>query len=145
MKTFELKKKSWHFWLAKKCGGLDYWEGHDVLDICTYSRKVLKGLFLFLFWSVLGAVVSIAYLIGGYDFFACLLNPVCTETPPTSVLFLVLSGCAGFIFALAASCVGIDKYRDYKATHPSEKKDPGFLTLWYRKIKDKTCFMVDIK
>lgn len=73
-----LRSNSWHYWLAKKWGGLDYWEGHDVLDICTYSRKVAKGLFLFTFWSIVAFIFGIVYLVGGYDFFACLLNPVCS-------------------------------------------------------------------
>lgn len=145
MKPFNLKKNSWHFWLAKKCGGLDYWEGHDVLDICTYSRKVLKGLFVFLFLSLFAFMFGIAYLVGGYDLFVCLLNPVCSEAPPTSMLFLVINGIIAFIFTLACGAVGVEKYREYRYTHPVDNKDPSFLTLWYRKLKDKTCVLINLE
>lgn len=145
MKTFNLNKKSWHFWLATRCSGLDYWEGHDVLDICTYSRKVLKGLFLFLFWTIFVTMIGIAYLISGYDFFSCLLDPVCTTFPQTTYLFAGLSSIVVGIFVIACGAVGIDKYREYRYTHPTEKKAPGFLTLWYRKFKEKTCFIVSFK
>lgn len=140
-----LRRDSWHYWLAKKWGGLNYWEGHDVLDICTYSRKVAKGLFLFTFWSIVAFIFGIAYLVGGYDFFACLLNPVCSETPPSSMLFLAINGFVACIFALACCGILINKYREYRYEHPVDKKDPSFLTLWYRKFKEKTCFIVSFE
>lgn len=145
MKTFQLNKKSWHYWLAKKCGGLDYWEGYDSLDFCKYSRKVLKGLFIFVFLSLFTSIMCIAYLIGGYDFFACLLDPVCYDVPQTSYLFVALTSIIFALFAIAGGAIGIDKYREYKNEHLAEKKEPSFLTLWYRKLKDKTCFLVEFK
>lgn len=145
MKTFQLNKKSWHYWLAKKCGGLDFWEGHDVLDICTYSRKVLKGLFLFLLWLIIIAVVGIGYLFSGYLFLSCLFDPVCVKLDDFAYFFVGVTGFGLGLFALAFGAVSVEKYREYRYTHPVDNKDLSFLTLWYRKVKDKTCFLVEFK
>lgn len=144
MKTFNLNKKSWHFWLAQKYGGLWYCTG-DKLDICRYSRKVLKGLLAFLFLLAGLSAFGFLYLFSGYEFFACVFDDACVKIPEISLVFISVNIGISAILALGFGAMGIDKYRDYRAIHPTEKKEPGFLTLLYRKIKDKTCFMVDIK
>ncbi len=131
MKTYTLKRNSWHYWLADFADKVD-----TDTDICTYIRKVFQGVFALLILIV--ACTAVAAFIGtgvwnilNVLFFTASLNP------------------AGIIFIsvfLGAVLVGLNEYYKNKRTHGSvEHKEPGFVSLAYRKFKDKTCFRIRIE
>lgn len=140
--NYDLKKNSWHYWLAK-IGGQSGWDKST--NLCAYIRRIVYGIIKLSFWTIVLTMVTIAYFVGGWDFFTCMFDASCTEVPPTAALFVALSGIAVFLFVLGLVLIGADKVREYRISHQSVTKEPSFLTLVYRKFKDKTCVKINFK
>lgn len=146
MESIELNKNSWHFWLAKAWGGFYYWEGdEDGYDICSYIRAVIKGIFKIVLAIVAASSWLMAYFYSGYVYFACLFDDACEKIPDFSGFFIGNNIVVGFLVFFAFACIGVDKYRDYRAEHPVPKKEPSFIGIAWKKFKTKTCFMVKFK
>ena len=63
MKTYTLKKDSWHYWLASFGDELRM---YSVYDICSYIRAMIVGSFQLLFVTVVVLFVTVVVcLIGG--------------------------------------------------------------------------------
>ena len=135
-----LNSKSWHFWLAN-FGNTGCYYPEDTIDICSYIRSVVRGIFLLLAAIAVGIVILITTLYSLGNWF--------------SVIFL-----DGYLISpvtiLVTSLYSIIGFATYKANQHDRrlaegyfsnksKKEPGFLKLAYRKFKNKTCFMVDFK
>lgn len=146
MKSFNLKKDSWHFWLSKFMRERWYYPG-DQVDLCQYIRKVIMGVIILFFVSFTGLLFSWAYLYGGYALIACLFDSQCTEPPELSVLFITINIIALVILAAFGACIAKEKYDEYRYDHPlpEVEKDPSFLQLAYRKFKDKTCVLINLE
>lgn len=145
MKTFN--KNSWHFWLANhQLGGLReyHFDLDDEIDFCSYSKRVLRGLFwagvLFVFASIILRIVfdvighailsfQIGKFILDYSFFA-------TFGHATIVLFLL-----GFICWGGEKLLGRMKFKRKTKT----KKEPSFISTAYDSFKNKYCFYIKFK
>lgn len=140
MKAFVLDSNSWHFWLAN-FGARRIWSDEET-DICEYTRAVISGTFsLFavtLFWSIISAWVGFSfYNLGEY-----LFGYVDIVVPTTVMFFGVISGFALLVLALFIK-EQITNYLDNR--EPSPEKEPGFVVLAYRKVKNKTCARIEFK
>jgi len=146
MESFKMKSKSWHLWLANVF--TDKWdklEAGDTTDICTYTRRVIRGAF----WAslatlILGAVAAwIIFAFG--NLFGWILMGYKLEF--ATQLFWFIMTCLGIVAAIVAGKEKIveklDEISDRLADRPP--REPGFLTLAYRKFKDKTCFKLEIQ
>lgn len=130
MKTIELKRKSWHHWLANFGDKRIY----ETTNICEYTRCVLIGTFLFLLSVVVsslstGAVLfTIGNIFGwlflGYEFHN--VSVIVTSTFTCIVLmFFIIVGRAKLIHQV--------------------DKEPSFVRLAYRSWKEKYCARVELK
>lgn len=129
MKAYTLKKNSWHYWLAKK-GGL--W-GNET-DICDYIRKVLKGILVVFFVSLAIPVILFIIGSGAWNIFAYLFLGVKLNLF-ARVTITVLGAIVSFFMLVGFGVM-------YSKIHDKISDNPGFVTLSYRKFKDKTCALV---
>lgn len=152
MKEFTLNAESWHFRLANY--GHQRISNYQVkygTDFCTYMRAVLRGagkaLLVYTFSAVL--VSWVAY--GLYDVVQLLMNPE-HEIFPTTVVFgaviaaLTILLCGGLVIeSFKYIRERIRQYR-YNRMHgqgvKAKQAEPGFITLAYRRLKNKTCFRI---
>ncbi len=133
MNSYTLKCNSWHYWLAVK-GGL--WN-HDT-DICTYIRKVIVGFVKVTFMSLITLGMILLFGFGLYEivtwaFFNQVVSFAGLVTAGSIIAF-------GFLFIAGYASLVISNI-----TEKEYNKEPGFITLAYRKFKDKTCVRVRVK
>jgi hypothetical protein len=134
MKTFQLKKDSWHYKLANF--GVDHaaYRVYESSDICSYIRYVMYGLFWFLVVSTivlaLGgfALYSIGNLIG-WLFLGYILES------GTIGFFIIIGAFSLFIGTTAAVMITKDRM---------QHEEPGFVRLAYRSWKNKFCAKVEL-
>lgn len=153
MKAFTFKDNSWHFWVVN-FGEKRINPNWGDTDICEYIRCFFRGLFwLFVTTFIIcgfttWVLVSIGNVIGtlflGY------------KIEPYAVVFLLMLTGGAMAFGIVGS---IKWYSERQAEKnrllreayyrgelkEPEPKEPGFLTLAYRKFKDKTCVRIKIE
>jgi hypothetical protein len=146
MMTHTIKRDSWHFKL-QNFGAADQYYGTKETDICTYTRRVIRGASLFLL------VCSLA-LFGGYcvgDFIYWLYTGLMYEFTKMALgafMTVIILGMVACGLVAAALLHTHKKYEDYK--YAKMKSDdyvepkPSFMQLAYRKFKDKTCFKLKV-
>lgn len=149
MKAFELSHDSWHMKLANF--GKSEWsridEG-DRIDFCSYSRRVMWGAIL-----SAGAILGATAVVGWIGF--SIWNVIAWFIYGTAIMFptgmfLIGTGTIVGIIAIFGAKQYVsdkisDKIDDIKRQHRIQNKQPGFFKLAYRKFKDKTCFMLEVK
>lgn len=131
MKSYKLKKSSWHYKIANFGGQRVF----DSTNICDYSRSVLIGGISFLFVTTLVTLLlSItAYAISniiGWLFFDYILGDIAK-----GFITVIIAGLAGMLPGLF--------YIYFK--EKVETTEPGFTRLAYRKFKEKTCSLVEFQ
>lgn len=132
MKTFKLSKDSWHYWLASFGDDLRL---YNVTDICAYIRAMIVGLFQLIFVTAIicmlggSALFSIGNLFGwlflGYKLYEI------------TVIFTTIF-IAVITVLIAAVVVAFTKER-------TGNTEPGFVRLAYRRVKEKTCSLVEFE
>lgn len=150
MKAFTLKENSWHFWLVN-FGEKRIKASWGDTDICEYTRCFLKGLFWFIIAATMISLFSTFVIASLVNIFATVFLGYILA--PWSIAFLLIVGSLG----CAASAI---KFSEYYSDRRSERyrkmrelqnspdwvpPEPGFLTLLYRKFKDKTCVRIKIE
>ena len=140
MKQFTLNANSWHFRMAnygeKRIG--DYSVRHGT-DFCTYLRAVVTGVCraAMIFSLALAAAAWVGYSL--YDIVLFLINTQ-REIFPTTFLFFTMAFTFGVLVLLGLS---LDAHRERVFRKGIKQEDkPGFISLAYRKFKDKTCFKI---
>ena len=136
MKAHTLSSKSWHFWLAN-FGDRRVWDD-DQVDICSYTRYVIKG-FLLMLLAGLGILCLIFFtltIVGGtllwyYELIVA--------------LEWVVPNPAAFVGTLLLLIVAFGYTREYlqRKKKNREPSPPGFVSLVSTKVKSKTCFMIN--
>lgn len=141
MKEFVLKEKSWHHKLATF--GSYQWEKEHLVsqgsDICTYIRMVLIGLFKITLIAAIFGGLSIWFVIGIYDTIQFLFYK--TGFTAFSATFMA----AVFVSSILGSFIFVAEKIKKRKQQYVQPKDPTFMTLAYRKFKDKTCSKVVFK
>jgi hypothetical protein len=144
MKTLKFNAKSWHYWLATKIGDFDADDG----DFCAYVRSVIFGFFMLgLFGS---CAFFLLYALGRevYAAYTCWFTPVCAYgnfERAFTIAVVVLAAIAGIV----ALCIW-NENRKMKIRAEINKglrqpSEPGFISMAYKSIKEKTCFKVEFK
>lgn len=132
MKSYKLKKDSWHYWLASFG---DEYRVYRLDDICGYIRAVIHGAFLLL---LMGIIISI---LGGTSAFALgnLFSWLFLGYELSGVTVIYSAVITGLIGA-AIVIISIEHLKE-----KSDRNNPGFVRLAYRKFKDKTCSKVEFE
>ncbi len=139
MKSFTLKKKSLHYWLASTAGST--YIDPDI-DMCAYLRKVVESALSLL--AIAALALFGLYIIGHmtYSAWLCAFGTRCVFTPLDQGAGFILLCVAGVFSFVGLFLVRKELKARYKAGAP---KDPGFLVLAWRSVKDKTCFKIEFK
>lgn len=132
MKTYTLKKDSWHYWLASFGDDLRM---YSVYDICSYIRAMLVGSFqlLFVVTVVSGLSGAVLFSIGNLFSWLFLGYELSQLTIMVSALLAGLIGAAIIIAFIEAS------------KNKVRTTEPGFVRLAYRRFKEKTCSLVEFE
>jgi uncharacterized membrane protein len=149
------KKRSWHWYIATKYGGLD---SHTIdTNVCSYASKVLQGLAeLLLIALIFGFCmgVPVVFMMG---WVASMLIQWKFIEPNV----LAMMGLGWIIFFLGIVVV-IFTHRARVKLHQKLWKrqrdryhldsldlarpiEPSLLATWYKSIKDKTCVNISFK
>lgn len=132
----KLSSKSWHFWLANFCADNEIWST-DSVNICEYTRRVLRGILLLVALGVISAASIISTLYGILNLFSVIfLDGYALQ--PVTYFVLVLYSLIGYALLRAHQ-------EEQARKNPKIAKEPGFLSLWYHKLKEKTCFIVSFE
>jgi hypothetical protein len=136
MKAHTLSSKSWHFWLAN-FGDRRVWNDQQV-DICSYTRYVIKG-FLLMLLAGLGILLVTFFtltLVGGtlLWYYQLITTLDWVEPNPPAVI--------GTLLLLIAAFGYTREYLQRKKKN-REPSPPGFVSLVSTKVKSKTCFMIN--
>jgi hypothetical protein len=144
MKTLKFNSKSWHYWLATRVSDFSLYNG----DFCSYIRSVLWGAFVV---TILTAASLFCLYALGRDIYAaytCLFTKVCAygkfEEAVTTAIVIVAT-----IVVFIALCIWYqnrkDRIRDEINNGIREPSQPGFMSMAYKSVKEKTCFKVEFK
>jgi hypothetical protein len=136
MKAHTLSSKSWHFWLAN-FGDRRVWDDQQV-DICSYTRYVIKG-FLLMLLAGLGILLVTFFtltLVGGtlLWYYQLITTLDWVEPNPPAVI--------GTLLLLIAAFGYTREYLQRKKKN-REPSPPGFVSLVSTKVKSKTCFIIN--
>lgn len=151
MKEFTLNAESWHFRLANYGHRRinDYHVKYGT-DFCTYMRAVVRGAVKALLVYTFSAVLVSWVVYGLYDVAQLLMNPE-HEIFPTTVLIgailfstfvLLCGGLIGEGFKYLRRELMVGYYSRDKSGSWWKENQPGFITLAYRRLKNKTCFRI---
>lgn len=146
---FKLSQNSWHFKLANfGVSSFDRRVSSYGSDICEYIRALFVGTFWFCAASAFVALVAswIGYSL--YDLVTVIIYGGIMS--PGTILFLIIVLSLSLIAGVAYLH---EVYKDRKeealreAIMKGEYKepDPSFMTLAYRKFKNKTCFKIEFE
>lgn len=141
MKEFKLNPNSWHFKLAtwRETKYEKEYLQRVGTDICSYTKKVLGGLFAWIFLIALLSALVAWFGKGLYDIVMLFFGG---ENTPFSFSLIV----ALISFGGLASVAFVKEYiQDRAASVKDGQKEPTFVGLAYRKFKDKTCFKINFK
>lgn len=145
MKTLELKEKSWHYFLAVTMGGYIPRRGGD---FCSYIRNAVLGLFFMSIWATIVSLVLFAIGLEVRAMYTCWFTPVCMFGKDEAAIatgFAILAA----IVAFGTSCVWYARYKERVGIEiecgERQPRQPGFVAMAYKSIKEKTCFRVEFK
>lgn len=137
---------SWHWRLATTYSSLhDRWEYSG--DICDYSQHVFKGAFLATVLTAVIAGLAICFL----DLFIWIgvgLTMGWVMANPPAVFAMLLAACAislvAYVFIEDWWVKRKFKMEDLESSEPRAPKKASFIAQVYRRMKDKTCFRLEI-
>ena len=138
MKTLQLNKNSWHYWLTRKYRLLSDYETHD---ICSYSSIVLGACLLTLILFVLSCL-GIFMIVAGLWVLAGLLFHFSYPE--------ILNGFAIMIGVFLLTMLRI-RYHEWKLNRMFDEdgyrihKPDNFLKHAYQSWKQKFCIKVEFK
>lgn len=141
MKSIALSKNSWHYRLANTYAGKHYMPDYPT-DFCTYFGNVMSGvgcvLLIIMFSSMwLGGLVNAA--IWAFVRFT-------TETNISLDDYGFGMTALTAVICIFAAWVWLKyRYLEHKYKRDNIESTPSFITLAYRKIRDKMCFTVELK
>ena len=137
MNTIKIDSNSWH---AKLLGMNKYY----VKDFCSYLRGLLLILFLLaILWIVLLSDIFWGIILPIYYYFHHIVfSPTIIACWVGNGIFLISGGLALSI------CWITHKIDIYKNKNKYEKnfnsKNPGIVKLYFKKFKEKVCFLIEV-
>lgn len=149
MEYHDLQYSTWHMWLANfGVTRYDRLDPGDRVDICSYIRMVAMGALKLLILTLVGLVLVGWVLFSIGNMFAFLFMGYTLELPAFMFWFfgsLILIGIGFHHGKKKVSDLLYERRIKNWDGKARPKKKPGFLALAYRKFKDKTCFMMEVK
>ena len=151
MKTETVNVNSWHYRLATTYGLVStYWLARGEGDFCSYLRGVFLGMLFVFLITVLGTILTAGLVGMPLIWLAASVLELGWHFPPAEVgVFLLFDGVIAIMaffgwFHLSGNYAKTVKAVKIALGANSEKtvveKEPGFVSLAYRKFKEKTCF-----
>lgn len=142
MKPFTIKDTSYSWRFASVYGPLDNPWDRDT-DICTYTKAVLKGVFVWCILLVVASGLSVAYGDALGWIAAMLAEGMFIHPAKSATIALGVTTLVGLV-VLAA--LGADAYQQAKRKRrlSQEPEDLGFVKLAYRSFKEKYCVAVTV-
>jgi hypothetical protein len=145
MKTINLRRNSWHYWLAKDVAS---WNHIDNDDFCSYVRAVIAGAVLISIVSVIVSVVGGGSVVGAGVALYCWWHHVNLNT--LSPILGFSAACFATV-SIGAAVIGIvylfltlKKHAKEKLHHKAGTKPDSFIRSAYVSFKDKVCFRVKL-
>jgi len=146
-----LKTNSWHYRLASKYAHMD----ERPHDFCSYARKVLQGGILALMLALVGAAVLFFYVYLGAQLVAAYVSGVWMLEWYSDAVWgavwetVTLGSIAAYIgyqiWDQNTYQARLEKKRAALKANGGVARQPGFFTMLYRTIREKTCFTVTYK
>jgi hypothetical protein len=167
MKAVDINKGSWHFWLASQVSWKQTYYSNKLCkrvptDFCYYVRRVILGFI----WVAILASVALAlaglYLYSGYYTVQWVLDMIHQgkffQGPGEAGPFLFITSmtlAVGIALGVILCIAQALKWRDTRCYLARELarsraeptlllKEPSFVQVAYRSIKDKVCFRINI-
>jgi ABC-type phosphate transport system permease subunit len=146
LKTINLNKKSWHYWVATTVGSFK----PSSSDFCKYVRHVILGSLLLAFFSIVVAVV-VGFLGGGLINIGILVWDFLSRTPYTITnafmqagsLVLCMISAAGIVGALIYFAKSAYDERKWANEIANTNKPDSFVKNAYKTFRNKACFKVN--
>ena len=147
MKAIKFSKDSWHWHIASKYGPISGEYSYEG-DICSYTRALMKGMLVLALLSLAGFLLS--YSLLDFIFWAyvsltispLLINPTGILAP---AIIFVIGGSVALLWASdKISRWRRERYIKLLTDEEVEEKKESLMKHWVRKVKDKTCFRVEI-
>lgn len=150
MKAFTLGVDSWHFKIVN-FGEKRISPSWGDTDICEYTRCFLKGLFWFCVAGMMITVGAVFVLGSLANIFSAIFLGYILE--PYSFAFIIIVGslctAIGITWLVELHRERVrqryQKMRELQSRDDYVEPEPGFLTLAYRKFKDKTCVRIKLE
>jgi len=147
-----MKRDSLSWRLASYYGPIDDWNKFEDIktDVCSYARAVMVGVKNVLLILIALAVVSL--FVG--DFMAWVaasitLHDWIRPNEPAGLFIGAICLIGGTAFFIVCKEKFVPIIRDYvnrdKTTEDCKQHEPSVLALWYKGIKEKTCFTITIE
>lgn len=139
----KISKSSWHYKFYKKNNHF-----YEPKDLCSYIRNIIYNGFLLIIGIALLTTLGVGYLIGGYEAIMLMFYHIKPNLPDLLAIFAGVTLMVGSI-ALALFIVKINDNRKYKKWQLAregyvEEESPSFISLLWKRFKDKTCHLVEI-
>ncbi len=149
MKPYELNRRSWHFQLASRFGGLathdDIWGRELSLDFCAYIRCVAWAIITITFVGGCAAFLGFCIYDLGHWVIECIKAGRLITLQQRLAGLLVYTLCALlFIATIVGGIIGTIKLLDW-GTARTSNTEPGFIRHTYRALRHKTCVRIIIK
>jgi len=120
-------------------------------NICLYIRGTVFGLMKFLWYILAGTAIGMFTV---YPWFVGVMTLVTGQFLPQltgeglDVIFIISAGVQALFLVLFIIFVVHERYLEYKyyreyISEARPPKEPWITTLWYRSIREKTCFTVE--
>ena len=143
-RTMKVSKNS--FWDQLYCFPDIY--QHEKTNICKYARGVLRGIIAAMAF-VVGGVLGSMFIL--YPYFVFILYGLTGYYEPELAWRddQVVFGASLVVQFLVLCVVLVAVFHDhvlipYRCSRSGKPaKPPSFLTLWYRSVKEKTCFLIE--
>lgn len=139
MKPFSVNRRSWHYRMISK------FSSNMPTDVCSYARALLFNLFMFAFAGCLIAVCLAAVVIMFCTILQMTWSLLTFLFAHSQFTTDAMMGAILWVIIGVVTCVILWKRwaRPAQTDYEEDEKSPGFITLWYRSVRDKTCSRIE--
>jgi hypothetical protein len=151
MKTETVNVNSWHYRLATTYGPQSKYElSYGDANLCAYIRSVIVGLLIVLLITILGSLLSLAFIGAPIIYIIASILEIGVHLPIDEYFAIILIELV-LVFIFGVFCFfetnihrkvfyGIQKVTQATGVSKVIPETPSFVKLAYRKFKEKTCY-----
>lgn len=146
MKSYTLNEKSWHYWLVTNPGMMVI-RSYQVVDGCAYIRHLVWGMIVISLLSLLAAWPVVSFGFGIRSLVHFLLTgqwyQLIQWQSAGMAIVCVVTALLALVYVVWHIC---DWSIDRKLMQENQPpREPGFIKVWYRSVRDKTCFILSFE